>query len=92
MGSFLVPNSVFWVSRFCLISHLFFYFLDFFNFPKPLFLKRPFFRKNEKSVCQKHYKNSFFKGCQIFKRSKNNCLLIGNFENIKNEFVATNSV
>ena len=30
LGSFLVPNSVFWVSRFCLISHLFFYFLDFF--------------------------------------------------------------
>ena len=54
LGSFLVPNSVFWVSCFCLISHLFFWFSWFFNFPKPLFLKRPFFRKNEKvCVCVK---------------------------------------
>ena len=53
LGSFLVPNSVFWVSRFCLISHLFFYFLDFFKLPKTPLFKKAIFRKNEKSVCQK---------------------------------------
>ena len=37
LGSFLVPNSVFWVSRFCLISHLFFYFLDFLTSQNPSF-------------------------------------------------------
>ena len=45
---------VFWgFPIFFLVRHLFFDFLHFSNFPKPLFLKRPFFEKNAKSVFQK---------------------------------------
>ena len=40
-------------SPFSQISHLVFEYLLFSNFPKPLFLKRPFLRKNAKSVVQK---------------------------------------
>ena len=40
---------------------------------------------------KKHYKIGFLKGV-YFLKDQNNCLLIGNFENSKNGFVATNSV
>ena len=90
----MVQISVFGVSCFLLISHLFFDFLHFSNFPKPLFLKRPFLEKKARSVFQKHYYKIvfFLEGCLFFQRSKNNCLLIAKFENPKNAFLATNSV
>ena len=91
-GWFLVQISVFWVSCFLLISHLFFDLLHLSNFPKPLFLKRQFLKKMQKVCFKKHYKNRGFWRVSIFQRSKNNCLLIANFENPKIAFLATNSV